>query len=181
MLHWLIFIELQKFAGSKEKWREWLTEANLLEASFYVGIPSDVDAKQLFSAAAEISHKSVKQFLRDFGKFIAPHLVSQFSHHIDKKWDLFDFLEHTEEYIHKEVRYQIPRSNPPSLRSSRLSKDQVVIRYNSHLRMCAFAEGIIEAAAELYNEKIIINQPKCMLKGDPECEILVTRNISEVS
>jgi hypothetical protein len=180
-LHWLIFIELQRFAGSKEKWHEWLTEANLLEASFYVGIPSDMDAKQLFSAAAEISHKSTNQFLKDFGKFIAPHLVSQFSHHIDKKWDLLDFLEHTEEYIHREVRYQIPGSNPPNLRSSRPYKDKVLIRYNSSLKMCAFAEGIIEQAAELYNEKITISQPKCMLKGDPECEILVTRNISEVS
>lgn len=174
-MHWLIFFELQKFAGSEEKWHEWLTKANLLEALFYLGMPLDREAKMLISAAAEVSHKSINQFLKDFGKFIAPHLVSQFSHHIDKKWDLLDFLEHTEEYIHKEVRRQIPRSNPPNLRSSRPDKDKVLIHYYSPLRMCAFAEGIIEQAAELYNEKISIVQSKCMLKGDSECEILVTR------
>jgi predicted hydrocarbon binding protein len=41
--------------------------------------------------------------------------------------------------------------------------------------MCAFGEGIIEQAAVIYNEKISITQSRCMLKGDGECEILVTR------
>ena len=63
----------------------------------------------------------------------------------------------------------------------RLDKDKVSIHYISHLKICAFAEGIIEKAADVYDEKITISQPKCMLKGDHECEILVTRNISEVS
>ena len=181
LLHWLIFINLQLFAGSKEKWQEWIAKANLLETSFYVGDTSNLDAKQLFSTAAELSHKPLDQFLREFGRFIAPNLISQFSNYIDKKWDLFDFLEHTEEYIHKEVRNQIPGTNPPVLHSMRLDKDKVSIHYISHLKICAFAEGLIEKAADVYNEKITISQPKCMLKGDLECEILVTRNISEVS
>ncbi len=173
-MHWLIFLELQRFAESKEKWQEWIAKANLSEASFYVGMLSDLEAIQLISAAAEISHKSINQFLKDFGKFIAPHLVAQFSHYINKKWDLLDFLEHTEEYIHKEVK-QIPGARPPNLRSLRLDKDKVLIRYSSLHKMCAFGEGIIEQAAEMYNEKVSVVQSKCMLRGNSECEILVTR------
>lgn len=48
MLHWLILINLQLFAGSKEKWQKWITKANLLETSFYVGDTLNLDAKQLF-------------------------------------------------------------------------------------------------------------------------------------
>lgn len=176
MLHWLIFINLQLFAGSQKKWEEWIKKANLTEGLVYLRMPSDSEVMQLLYSAAESSHKSLDQFLREFGRFIAPNLISQFSKYIDKNWNLFDFLEHTEEYIHKEVRSQIPTSNPPVLHSIRLDKDKVSIHYISHLKMCAFAEGIIEKAADTYNEKITISQPRCMLKGDPECEILVTKN-----
>lgn len=173
-MHWLIFLELQRFAGSKEIWNAWISKANIPATSFYLGIISNSDTRRLIATGAEISGKSVNQFLNDFGKFCAPHLVAQFSHLIEKEWDLFDFLEHTEEYIHKVVR-QIPGTEPPNLRSLRLDNDKILIRYNSSFSMCAFAEGIIEQASKIYDEKITISQPKCMLRGDPECEILMTR------
>lgn len=174
-MHKLIFVNLQNFAGSEEKWQEWLSKANLSERGVYLDAPSDSEAKQLLAVAAKLSHQSLHQFLRNFGVFIAPRLISQFSHYIDKTWDVLDFLEHTEDYIHKEVRNQIRGANPPKLRALRLDKDNVMIHYRSSLRMCPFAEGLIEAAAAYYKQKVIISQQKCMFKGDAECEILVTR------
>ncbi|MDE1843708.1 MAG: heme NO-binding domain-containing protein [Thaumarchaeota archaeon] len=174
-MHKLIFVNLQQFAGSEEKWQEWLSKANLSDVSVYVDTPTDLQAKQLLLTAAKLSHLSLNQFLRNFGMFVAPRLISQFSHYIDKTWDVLDFLEHTEEYIHKEVRNQIRGANPPTLRVSRLDKDNVMIRYSSSLKMCHFAEGLVESAATFYKQKVLITQPKCMLNGNAECEILVTR------
>ncbi len=174
-MHKLIFLNLQLFAGSEEKWQEWLSKANLSDMLVYVDVPSDLEAKQLLVTAAKLNNQPLDQFLRNFGMFIAPRLIAQFSQYIDKNWDVLDFLEHTEDYIHKEVREQIRGANPPTLRASRLDKDNVVIRYNSSLRMCSFAEGLVKAAADYYKQKVLISQPKCILRGDAECEILVTR------
>lgn len=173
-MHWLIFINLQLFARSEKIWKEWVKDANLTEALLYVRTPTDMEAKQLLFSAAKLSNKPLNQFLKEFGRFIAPNLVSQFSNYIDKKWNLFD-LEHTEDYIHKEVRNQIPHANPPVLRTVRLDKDKVIIHYMSSLKICAFAEGLIEESANIYKERVSITQSKCMLKGDPECEILVAK------
>jgi hypothetical protein len=174
-VHKLIFVNLQLFAGSEEKWQEWLSKANLSDTGVYLDVPSDSQAKQLLLTAAKLSHQPLHQFLRNFGIFIAPRLIAQFSHYIDKNWDVLDFLEHTEDYIHKEVREQIRGANPPTLKASRLDKDNVMIRYNSSMRMCPFAEGLIKAAADYYKQKVLISQPKCILRGDAECEILVIR------
>lgn len=174
-MHKLIFVNLQQFAGSEEKWQEWLLKANLSDTGVYLDIPTDLQAKQLLSTAAKLSHLPLNQFLRNFGIFVAPHLIAQFRHYIDNTWDVLDFLEHTEDYIHKEVRNQIRGANPPTLQVSRPSKDNVVIHYCSSLRMCHFAEGLVESAAAHYKQKVLITQPKCMLNGDSECEISVTR------
>jgi len=174
-VHKLIFVNLQLFAGSEEKWQEWLSKANLSDSMVYLDTPSDLEATQLLNMAAKLSHQPLHQFLRNFGTFIAPRLIAQFSHYIDKNWDVLDFLEHTEDYIHKEVREQIRGANPPILKASRLDKDNVMIRYKSSLRMCPFAEGLVEAAATYYKQKVLISQPKCIFRGDAECEILVTR------
>jgi predicted hydrocarbon binding protein len=45
--------------------------------------------------------------------------------------------------------------------------------YVSHRKLCAFAEGLIEGAAEHYNEPVSIAQPTCMLRGDPACALVL--------
>lgn len=172
-MHKLVFINLRQFAGTQKTWNQWLEEAQLTEALVYLQELSDLDAKKLLTVAAEHSNLTMNQFLKKFGIFIAPRLIEQFSQYIDKNWDLLEFLEHTEDYIHKEVRSKIKGASPPSLKSSKITPYEVVIYYSSPLRMCAFAEGLIEAAAKAYNERVSISQTKCMLKGDSECEIHV--------
>ena len=43
------------------------------------------------------------------------------------------------------------------------------MRYRSERRMCAFAEGLIEGAAEHFGERATIAQPQCMHRGDDHC------------
>lgn len=178
-MHKLIFVNLQQFAGSQKTWNEWLEIAHLTEALVYVQDLSDAEAKKLLTAAARHSNLPMQVFLKNFGRFIAPRLIEQFSHHIDKNWGLLEFLEHTEDYIHKEVRNKIRGANPPALKCSKLTEDEVLILYSSPLKMCAFAEGLIEAAAKAYNERVRIFQTKCVLKGDSECEIHVKKIAEE--
>lgn len=55
-MHKLIFLNLQLFAGSKEKWQEWLSKANLSDGLVYVDAPSDLEAKHLLITAAKLSN-----------------------------------------------------------------------------------------------------------------------------
>lgn len=178
-MHKMIFVNLQQFAGSQKTWNEWLERAHLTESLVYLQGLSDAEAKNLLIVAAGYSNLSMQTFLKNFGRFVAPRLIKQFSHYIDKDWGLLEFLEHTEDYIHKEVRNKIRGANPPTLKASKITEDEVLVHYSSPLKMCAFAEGLIEAAAKDYNEKVSIFQTKCMLKGDSECEIHVKKMSEE--
>ena len=41
--------------------------------------------------------------------------------------------------------------------------------YDSHRRMCSFAEGLILGAAAQFGEHATVVQPQCMLRGDDWC------------
>jgi predicted hydrocarbon binding protein len=46
--------------------------------------------------------------------------------------------------------------------------------YRSPRRLCALAEGFIEAAATHFGEAAVIEQPTCMRRGDAECEFKIS-------
>ena len=46
--------------------------------------------------------------------------------------------------------------------------------YDSHRKMCSFAEGLIEGAAAHFGQQVAIVQPTCMLRGDDKCQLEIT-------
>ena len=41
--------------------------------------------------------------------------------------------------------------------------------YRSPRKLCSFAEGLLLGAADHYGEKLTIEQPLCMKRGDDRC------------
>jgi predicted hydrocarbon binding protein len=66
-----------------------------------------------------------------------------------------------------------PGASVPSFEYQLSSDRKLTIIYSSAKKMCALAEGLIEGAAVYYGEPIIIQQSKCMLRGDSCCHIHV--------
>ena len=176
-MHGLIFAELKKYVEDrhgKETWRALLKEAGL-GAKIYMPIAEypDVEAVAIVGAASRATGTPAGEILEDFGEFIAPDLMQMYRSHLDPQWRTLEFLENTEETIHKVVRRQNPGARPPEIRAVRTGPREVVVHYASERRMCGVAKGIIRAAARHFGDRVTVSEPRCMLRGHPSCEIAV--------
>lgn len=55
-------------------------------------------------------------------------------------------------------------------------KDELVVHYRSPYRLCDMYKGIAEHVFRHYREKASIDEPKCMNRGDAECELRIRWN-----
>ena len=94
---------------------------------------------------------------------------------IPKHWRTLDILENTEETIHTVVRRQDDGiALPPYLKVERASPALAIVEYTSPRRLCAVARGIVRGIAEEFRERVVIEQPECMLRGDARCLLRVS-------
>jgi hypothetical protein len=71
--------------------------------------------------------------------------------------------------IHPEVRKLYPGADVPVFDFDASQADVLVVGYHSPRKMCAFAQGLVEGAAEYYGEEVVFEQPLCMRRGNAQC------------
>ena len=179
-MHGVIFAQLKKFVetrhGGTAAWNGVRNEAGLgARAYFSVQKYPDEEMRALVGAAAKLTGRPADSLLEDFGAFLAPELVRMYRSMIPAEWTALDLLEHTETRMHKVVRMNDAEATPPHLRVRRASPASVVIDYQSPRRLCAVAKGIARGIGEQYNERLVVEERRCMHKGAPACEILISR------
>jgi len=170
-------MELNKYVATKlgdQAWSHLLNESGI-GSKIYLAFRTypDQEIIALVSAASKMMGTSVSAILEDFGEFIAPNLMKMYRHLIEPNWGTLDLIEHTEETIHHVVRAREPGAQPPALKCNRTGVDEVVITYSSPRKMCALVVGIAKGVAKYYNERILVNQPSCMLEGSSSCKISI--------
>ena len=176
-MHGIIFAELKKYVQARHGGDAWkaLVQRAGVGATLYlpIGEYPDADAVALVGAASEATGVPAGEILEDFGHFIAPDLMGMYRSLVRPEWRTLEFLENTEGTIHRVVRMKDAAAHPPEIRCERLGPGEVVIRYASPRRMCAVARGIARGVAGHYGERVEIEEPQCMLRGDAECRIHV--------
>jgi heme-NO-binding protein len=85
-----------------------------------------------------------------------------------------EFLLTVEQRIHELVRATIPNAGPPQLDITPHGEDGVSIVYNSPRRLCVLLRGLTEGTARHYEEHAEMEEPTCMLRGDPACRFEVS-------
>jgi hypothetical protein len=176
-MHGTIFSELKKFVDARlgpDAWRPLVREAGL-GARLYVTVSEypDAEAVALVGAASRTTGMPAQDILEAFGEFIAPDLLGMYRALVRPEWRTLEFLENTENTIHRVVRLQNPGARPPEIRCTRTGPAEVVIHYGSERRMCAVARGIVKGVAAHYGETVTLEEPRCMLRGDEECRLVV--------
>ncbi len=175
-MHGLIFVELKKFVVSKfdEKTWETLLEKAGLKHQLYLAstVYPDQDAIALVSTACQMTGLKPNVVLEDFGEFILPDLIEQYKFLVKPEWKLLDFLQNTEETIHKIMRFH-KGVTPPRLGAHRIEENKLLISYSSQRRMCALLKGMVRGSAKYYKEQITMIESRCMLQGDSECVVSV--------
>jgi hypothetical protein len=176
-MHGIIFTELKKYANTKygeDIWNRLLKESGI-KPKIYLPVQEypDEEIVAIVSTVSRITEKPINAILEDFGFFITQDLIGLYSTLIRPEWKMLDFLQHTEETIHRVVRLKSPGAKPPELECTRPYPDEVIITYSSRRKMCALAIGIIRGTAKHYKERVTISEISCMQRGDPNCKISV--------
>ncbi|MEM7049791.1 MAG: heme NO-binding domain-containing protein [Acidobacteriota bacterium] len=175
-MHGFIFTEIQDYVSTKlgpEVWKALLKQAGLASRVYekFFEYP-DEEAVKIVVTASEMTGNSVPAILEDFGRFLGPHLLKAYRPLINPSWSALDFLEHTEETIHRVVRSRNRMAKPPALSWTRMGPDEVMLRYKSQRQMQHLAIGIAKGVADDYGEVLDVHMDD---HGDEGCTIRFRR------
>jgi tRNA A-37 threonylcarbamoyl transferase component Bud32 len=180
-VHGLIFFYIRKFAESLPKGLAPAAGAGtgqtsvVRQAGHYLpsGSYPDGDAVALLQAVADARGEPLGETVTRFGEFLAPHLVKVAGPLVDPAWRTLDLVEHTEQLIHAMVRVEKPGAEPPVLEAVRIGPDELHLVYSSRRRLCLLASGLLRGLARHFGETVEIDEPGCMLRGDPFCSFVI--------
>jgi predicted hydrocarbon binding protein len=134
----------------------------------------DLELVSYVERVAARTNVTVDETLHDFGRFLGaeafPRLAPAF---YERHASLTEALLAVEDEIHEHVRQVVPQALPPRLRVSTLGEHGAVIAYTSERRLCQLLEGLVEGTAERFGTAVQVEQPQCMLRGEPACSIIV--------
>lgn len=180
-MHGLIFFFLQKFADSLAVRLSSTAalggsptgSAAIRDRTLPSGVYPDADAVALLGTIAAARSEPLGDTVTAFGEFLAPHLVKVAGTLVDPAWRTLDLVEHTEELIHAMVRTTQPGAEPPVLEAARIAPQELHLIYTSRRRLCRLATGLLRGLARHYGETVEIEEPSCLLRGDPFCSFVI--------
>jgi hypothetical protein len=155
----------------EDAWEELLDAAGVEGAYTSLGSYPDEQLTALVNAAAADLGQSSAAILRWFGLRSIPLLAEKYPGLFDKHRTARPFLLTINAIIHHEVRKLYPGAEVPDFDLDASSNQVLVMGYDSKRKLCALAEGFIEGAAAHYRERVRIEHPACMHRGDPRCRL----------
>lgn len=169
-MHGLIFVSLEEFLRERELFGSLPESGGYRDDRVY----DDGELLMILRTGAERAGDTEDGFVRDFGIFLGrsafPRLAPRF---YEEHPGLIPALLDVEAEIHERVRTIMPGAAPPHLRVSRLGDHGAVIAYTSSRRLCRLLEGLILGTAEVFEQAVSIDEPQCMMRGDPSCSFVV--------
>lgn len=161
-------------AHGPKTWELLLRDTGLDGTYTSIGSYPDEDLLALVRAGSNRLGVAEGDLIRWFGEASLPLLAERYPEFFEDHTSLSTFLPTLNDVIHAEVRKLYPEAVVPVFGFVETTPDRVVMTYDSPRRMCPLAEGFIDGAAEYFDEKVDIEQPECMLRGDAHCIIEVS-------
>jgi len=156
-------------------WDDVLDAAEVDGAYTALGNYDDSEFLAVLGAVATKTSRSTQEALRWLGRGAIPLLAASYSSFFTGHRSLETFLPTINDVIHAEVRKLYPGAETPWFEvNSDESGHGVRLTYSSARQLCALAEGLVEGAAIQFGEAVAIEQPACMLRGDPQCVLVCT-------
>lgn len=161
--------EVVRREHGEDAWDDLIETAGITGAYTSLGNYDDGDFACLVSAAAALTGRSTYDVVRWFGREALPLLARKYPALFERHTSARSFVLTLNDIIHPEVRKLYPGADVPEFEYDVSSPDVLVMTYRSARRLCAFAEGLVEGAAVHYGESAVLEQPRCMLRGDEAC------------
>jgi hypothetical protein len=152
----------------EDTWDALLEGSDLDGVYTSLGSYPDEDLAKLVEAAAKELDRSPNDVICWFGRNALPLFAKQYPQLFEPHDSTRSFVLTLNEIIHPEVRKLYPGADVPVFDFA--SRDGVLeMGYRSPRKLCAFAEGLLHGAADHYAERLTIEQPQCMNRGDDHC------------
>lgn len=157
------------------RWNSVLEQANLSSEGVFTSAQQYPDGEllTLVSILSTELNIPIPDLVRSFGVYLFPVLYARRPKKLDQVTGVIEFLTFVEDTIHYEVKRLYPDTYLPTFEHELLSDGQLKLVYRSKRKMCTLAEGLIEGAASQFNQKVDIDHPVCVHKGDEHCEFFI--------
>jgi predicted hydrocarbon binding protein len=156
-----------------DTWDDLLDSTGLDGVYTSLGSYPDQDLFALVAATSDALGQPADVIIRWFGRNAVPLLASQYPQFFEPHRTTRAFVLTLNDIIHPEVRKIYPGADVPVFDFGS-SSDVLLMSYSSPRKLCAFAEGLLDGAALHYGEQIVIEQPRCMLRGDDRCVLEIS-------
>jgi hypothetical protein len=157
-----------------DAWDAFLEAAGTDGAYTSLGNYPDEELVRLVGAASSALQMPANDVVRWFGRNALPLLAEKHPQFFTPHKSTRPFLLTLNDVIHAEVRKLYPGADVPSFTYDTSSPDVLLMHYRSPRKLCALAEGFIEATAAYYAEELSLDQPECMNRGDHKCVLRVS-------
>jgi heme-NO-binding protein len=158
----------------EDTWDALLEAAGLEGAYTSLGSYPDEDLMGLVGAASSALGIPPDDVVRWFGRSAIPLLADRYPDFFAPHESTRSFVLTLNSIIHPEVRKLYPGADVPVFDYETSSEDRLVMGYASARKLCSFAEGLVEGAAAHYEEEAVIEQPRCMKRGDEKCVLEIS-------
>jgi hypothetical protein len=153
----------------EQAWDEVLDGAGLDGAFTSLGNYPDSDLVRLVTASSDLLGLSPAEVVRTLGKGALPLLAERYPMFFTPHTSTRPFLLTLNEIIHAEVRKLYPDADVPEFEFMTDDPEWLAMRYRSHRKLCALAEGFVMGAAAHFGEVAEIEHPECMHDGSESC------------
>lgn len=161
---------------SEETWEDLLDATGLSGAYTSLGSYPDEEIEKLVGAAATALNLPPSEVLRWFGRNAMPLLATAYPAFFTPHKNTLSFVKSVNAIIHPEVRKLYAGAGCPHFHFEDREDGTLLMGYNSPRKLCALAQGFIEGAGDHFGQKMQVEHPHCMHRGDPRCELSITAN-----
>jgi hypothetical protein len=172
----IVFNLLEEIVAAQygeDTWDDLLDDAGLDGSYTSLGNYADEDLMQLVAAASVRLELPADDFVRWFGRSATPIFKQRYPDLFAPYNSTLPFVLTLNEIIHPEVRKLYPGADVPVFDFD-TSSEVLVMGYSSSRKLCAFAEGLLQGAGDVFGEQVTISQPACMNRGDEQCRLEIS-------
>lgn len=155
-------------------WRQALAQSGLVEPFDPQRLYPDPEFNALVAALGASQGIDANAAQRWFGERAIAHFHEMAPDLFDAHRDSWSFLLTLNDIIHPQVRRDYPGAGAPDFGYGIADDGGLMLTYQSRRRMCGFAEGLILATLRHYGESPTVRHERCMHRGDPQCEFVLT-------
>ena len=156
----------------EDAWDRILESAGQEGAYTAVGSYADEQFMALVGSAVEQLGVEPDDLVRWFGKRSMPLLAARYPAFFEGHTSTRSFVLTLNDVIHPEVRKLFPGADVPVFEFTTPDDRTVELAYVSSRKLCSFAEGLVEGAAEHFGESVDLKQTECMKRGDSRCVLV---------